>query len=142
MKSKAFQRRFFQGATHFEIFRQLDSPQCIFSCKLSEFTSSCVATQFLSVPFLNEPHLQTFPKDHPEQEASGGAILRPCFRIPIMLTVLVPCHSRRWLPGTPQDSNRSASPERETLKIPLTSKLWQPPELKTNFVSVLTVRLS
>jgi len=58
----------------------------------------------------------TFPKDHPERDASGGAILRPCCRIPIMLAVLVPCHSRRWLPGTPQLAKRSASPERETLK--------------------------
>ena len=69
----------------------------------------------------------TFPKDHPEREASGGAILRPCWRIPIMLAVLVPCHSRRWLPGTPQLAKRSASPERETLKTALISNLWCPP---------------
>lgn len=72
----------------------------------------------------------TFPKDHPEREASGGAILRPCWRIPIMFALFVPYHSRWWLPGTPQLANRSASPERETLKTALISKRWCPPKEK------------
>ena len=80
---------------------------------------------------------QTFPRDQPERDASGGAILRPCCRIPIMLAVLVPCHSRRWFPGTPQFFKRSASPNRETLKTASTSILCLPPEM-SNVNEIIT----
>ena len=98
---------------------------------LNEQSSSrlamCVAT--FGVEELSLATTQTFPRDQPERDASGGAILRPCCRIPIMLAVLVPCHSRRWFPGTPQFFKRSASPNRETLKTASTSILCLPPEM-------------
>lgn len=106
---------------------------------LNEQSSSrlamCVAT--FRVEQLALATAQTFPRDQPERDASGGAILRPCCRIPIMLAVLVPCHSRRWFPGTPQFFKRSASPNRETLKTASTSILCLPPEM-SNVNEIIT----
>ena len=95
----------------------------------------CVAT--FRIKLLSLVTTQTFPRDQPERDASGGAILRPCCRIPIMLAVLVPCHSRRWFPGTPQFFKRSAFPNRETLKTASTSILCLPPEM-SNVNEIIT----
>jgi len=106
---------------------------------LNEQSSSRLAMCFgtFRVEQLSLATTQTFPRDQPERDASGGAILRPCCRIPIMLAVLVPCHSRRWFPGTPQFFKRSASPNRETLKTASTSILCLPPEM-SNVNEIIT----
>lgn len=58
----------------------------------------------------------TFPNAYPLTGASGGAIRRPCDRMPPKFVVLLPCHKRRrsfFLSLAYSDlENRSASPTR------------------------------